>query len=135
MKIRLFYIGKPRSRPLNQAAAEYAKRLTRFCRFEAVEIRSEKEAAAAEPKALRIVLDPRGAPKTSEELARVIEGAGRDIALFIGGADGWSDGFRESADELLSLSAMTLPHELARVVLVEQLYRSFTILRGHPYPK
>ncbi|MCH7924604.1 MAG: 23S rRNA (pseudouridine(1915)-N(3))-methyltransferase RlmH, partial [Planctomycetes bacterium] len=54
---------------------------------------------------------------------------------YIGGADGFSDKFRSSADRLLSLSKMTLPHELARVVLLEQLYRAFAIMAGHPYAK
>ena len=133
MKIELFYIGKPRSRPANQLVAEYAQRLGRYCRIEIKEIRSERGAPAT--KALRIALDPLGEQPTSEEFARWIESAGRDMAFYIGGADGWSDAFRTSADRLLSLGRMTLPHELARVVLAEQLYRAFTILRGHPYPR
>ena len=134
LKIRLFYVGKPRSKPLNEAADEYAKRTTRFCRFEARELKSERS-APGKGKQLRIVLDPAGKPATSEELARWIEQAGRDVDFFIGGADGWSDDFRASADRLLALSKMTLPHELARVFLAEQIYRAFTILRGHPYPR
>ena len=134
MKIRLFYIGKARSRPLNQAADEYAKRTTRFCRFEMREIKSERD-APEDSKALRIVLDPRGKQASSERLAEWIEKAGRDVDFFIGGADGWSDEFRESADRLLSMSKMTMPHELARVLLAEQIYRAFTIMRGHPYPR
>lgn len=134
MKIRLFYIGKARSRPLNDAADEYAKRATRFCRFEMREIKSEKD-APKDSKSLRIVLDPRGKQVPSETLAQWIERAGRDVDFFIGGADGWSETFRQSADRLLSLSAMTMPHELARVLLAEQIYRAFTILRNHPYPR
>jgi 23S rRNA (pseudouridine1915-N3)-methyltransferase len=57
------------------------------------------------------------------------------VAFYIGGAEGFSAKFKESADRLLSLSQMTLPHELARVMLLEQLYRAFTILGGHPYAK
>lgn len=131
MKVEVFYIGKPRSRPLNEAAAEYGKRLGRYCRFSVREIKSEKD--APETKALRIALDPRGEPLDSAELAALLEGAQRDVAFYIGGADGWTDEFRRGADRLLSLSKMTLPHELARVVLVEQIYRAFTILSGHPY--
>jgi len=134
LKIRLFYIGKARSRPLNEAADEYAKRTTRFCRFEMREIKSEKD-APKDSKALRIVLDPRGKQVPSETLAQWIEQAGRDVDFFIGGADGWSETFRQSADRLLSLSAMTMPHELARVLLAEQIYRAFTIQRNHPYPR
>lgn len=134
MKIRLFYIGKARSRPLNQAAEEYAKRTTRFCRFEMREIKSERD-VPKDSKALRIVLDPRGKQVSSETLAEWIEKAGRDVDFFIGGADGWSDEFRGSTDRLLSMSEMTMPHELARVLLTEQIYRAFTIMRGHPYPR
>ena len=134
MKIQLFYIGKPRSRPLNEAAAEYGKRIGRFCRFEAVELKNER-AAPADRKPLRIVLDPGGKMINSQELARWVESAGRDIQFFIGGADGFSDEFRSSADRLLSLSPMTLPHELARVILAEQIYRAFAILNNHPYPR
>lgn len=137
MRVQVFYIGKPRNKALNEAAAEYAKRLGRFCRFESVEIKSESEAAGSNKpsKALRVVLDPAGRQMTSDELSRLIEGAGRDVAFYVGGAEGFSDSFRSSADRLLSLSAMTLPHELARLVLVEQVYRAFTILNGHPYPR
>ena len=131
MKVEVYYIGKPRSRPLNDAAAEYAKRLGRYCRFSIREIKSEKD--APETKALRVALDPRGEALDSAELAGLLEGAQRDVAFYVGGADGWTDEFREGADRLLSLSKMTLPHELARVVLVEQIYRAFTILSGHPY--
>lgn len=133
MKIQVFYIGKPRSRPLNEAGAEYIKRLGRFCRFEATEIKSE--AAIEDRKILHIALDPLGESLSSEELARVLESAGRDVAFYIGGAEGFSKEFRSSADRLLSLSKMTLPHELARVLLLEQIYRAFTILGGHPYAK
>jgi 23S rRNA (pseudouridine1915-N3)-methyltransferase len=131
LKVEVFYIGKPRSRPLNDAAAEYAKRLGRYCRFSIREIKSEKD--APETKALRVALDPRGETLDSAELAALLEGAQRDVAFYIGGADGWTDEFRRGADRLLSLSKMTLPHELARVVLVEQIYRAFSILSGHPY--
>jgi 23S rRNA (pseudouridine1915-N3)-methyltransferase len=128
------FVGKPRSRAFNDSAAEYAKRLKRYCRFEMLELKQEP-AAAERGKALRVVLDPRGRRMPSDGLARLVQGAGRDIDFYVGGAQGFSDEFRNSADCLLSLSEMTLPHELARVVLAEQIYRAFTILRGHPYPK
>jgi len=135
LKIELYYIGKPRSREANALAAEYGKRASRFCRFEAIQLKNEGEAESRAPKAYRVVLDPTGRAMRSEELATLIERAGRDIAFFVGGADGFSDPFRASADRLLSLSTMTLPHELARVLLAEQIYRAFTILRNHPYPR
>lgn len=135
MKIELYYIGKPRSREANALAGEYGKRTSRYCRFEAIQLKNEGEAESCAPKALRIALDPAGRAMRSEELAALIERAGRDIAFFVGGSDGFSDSFRSSADCLLSLSTMTLPHELARVLLAEQIYRAFTILRNHPYPR
>lgn len=134
MKLQLFYIGKPRSKALNEAGAEYVKRLGRFCRFELKEIKTEAEIEPGS-KVLHVALDPMGEAMTSEQLARFVESAGQDIAFYIGGAEGFSDEFRKSSDRLLSLSKMTLPHELARVVLLEQLYRAFAIMGGHPYAK
>jgi len=134
VKIRLCYISKPRSREANLLAGEYAKRITRFCRFEMVEVKGEKAIVPA-PKAFKIVLDPAGRTMTSQQLADLIEAKSGEIYFYIGGADGFSDSFRAEADQLLSLSKMTLPHELARVVLTEQIYRAFTILRNHPYPR
>ncbi len=132
MRITLNYIGKQRSRPANEMAAEYEKRLGRYCRFEMREI---KNAPSAPEKGLRVILDPAGELWTSHDLARFLERSQRDVSFFIGGTDGFSGEFRCSADQLLSLSKMTLPHELARVVLAEQIYRAFTIMRGHPYPR
>lgn len=134
MRLQVFYIGKPRSRPLNEAGAEYVKRLGRYCRFELNELKTEAS-VEDNPKVLHIALDPEGESMSSEELARLIESAGQDVAFYIGGAEGFSKKFKKSADRMLSLSKMTLPHELARVVLLEQLYRAFTILGGHPYAK
>ncbi len=133
MRVDVYYIGKPRSGPLNEAVAEYAKRLGRYCRFHIREIKSEKDAPRS--KALRVALDPRGEVMGSQRFAEFLEGAQRDVAFFVGGAEGWSEEFRRDADRLLRLSEMTLPHELARVLLVEQIYRAFTILSGHPYNK
>ena len=133
--------------------ADYARRLSREARLELIEVRparrspsisveramalEESRIEAATPAGChRIVLDERGMELTSAELARKLEtwlGAGRDIALFIGGADGLTDRFRRSADLLLALSRMTLPHGLARVVLAEQLYRANSIMHHHPY--
>ena len=132
MRVTLYYIGKHRSRPANEMASEYEKRLGRYCRFEMREIKNER---SAPEKGLRVVLDPGGELWTSRDLAGFLERSQQDVSFFIGGADGFSDEFRSSAGQLLSLSKMTLPHELARVVLAEQIYRAFTILRGHPYPR
>ncbi len=83
-----------------------------------------------------VALDERGQPGTSPDFARRIETwqmDGRDVSLVIGGADGHSAEFRQRADELLSLSRMTLPHGLARLLLIEQVYRAYTLMSGHPY--
>ena len=92
--------------------------------------------AALEPGVRRVVLDELGKPSSSRELAARIERwqqDGRDIALIIGGADGLDAELKRTADETLSLSQMTLPHGIARVLLLEQLYRASSVMKGHPY--
>ena len=84
-----------------------------------------------------VLLDSRGRQLTSEEIANFLEyhqSHGTQELLFaVGPADGWSEATRAAANNILSFGKITLPHELARVVLLEQLYRGFTILKGHPY--
>ncbi len=90
------------------------------------------------PSAAKILLDPAGRALDSAAFTSLIEKAereGRDMAFVVGGADGFSEAWKSRADLLLALSPMTLPHELARVVLAEQIYRAFATLRGHPYPR
>jgi 23S rRNA (pseudouridine1915-N3)-methyltransferase len=132
---------------------EYRERMPREARIELIEVKPEKRSAgmtaqralereseriqAALPETcLRIVLDERGRSFASTEFSRELarwRASGRDLAFLIGGADGLSAAIKASAQATLSLSAMTLPHGLARVVLAEQLYRAHTILSGHPY--
>jgi len=86
--------------------------------------------------AFRVALDERGREMSSGELARWLEGRrrdGADVAFLIGGADGLAEGTKRGAQATLRLSAMTLPHGLARVLLAEQLYRAAAILENHPY--
>jgi len=154
MRVRVFWIGKTRLPGVAELTDEYAKRLGRYCDFQGQELRevlregkrSAGGCTAAEEKLLsrsegarRVALDPAGRRWNSQELAKFLrterDGGGRAIAFCVGGAEGFSAAFREQADLLLSLSPMTLPHELARVVLLEQLYRAFTLLAGHPYPR
>jgi 23S rRNA (pseudouridine1915-N3)-methyltransferase len=93
---------------------------------------------AKHPSAKKILLDPAGKALDSTRFADLFadgEMRGHDLVFVVGGHDGLSPEWRERADVLLSLSAMTMPHELARAVLAEQIYRAFTILRGHPYPR
>ena len=89
--------------------------------------------------AVRVVLDPGGQHWTSAEFATFLQDLQRRgkhaVCFCVGGADGFSRPFRREADCLLSLSPLTLPHELARVVLLEQLYRAFALLAHHPYPR
>ena len=132
---------------------EYAKRMPREAALMLREIRAEpraegapvercieaeaKRIRAAMPKgAFAVVLDERGKACTTRELARRMEkwqAEGRDVALVIGGADGLAQDVRAGADWLWSLSPLTLPHGLVRVVVAEQLYRAHSLLRGHPY--
>ena len=100
------------------------------------QIEAERIVAALPAGCVPVVLDERGAQVTTRELAAWLSGwmaEGVSPAFVIGGADGLSDEVRTRADKLLSLSALTLPHGLARVVLAEQLYRAWSILASHPY--
>ena len=98
------------------------------------EIKTEADAETVR-KPLRVALDPRGEQLSSQAFAKLLETAGRDVVFFIGGAEGFSAEFCRRADRVVALSKMTMPHELARLALVEQIYRAFCALRGHPYPK
>ena len=85
-----------------------------------------------------MLLDPAGKGIDSSGFAKLIgkaEQEARDLVFLVGGADGLPQGWRTQGGMLLSLTPLTLPHELARVVLAEQIYRAFTMLRGHPYPR
>ena len=139
MRLHVYFIGKPRDSHAHEMSLEYIKRSERYAKCEMREIRPNRfELWAKHPSAAKIFLDPNGKPLNSFQFAEVIgkaEGDGRDMVFVIGGHDGLPAGWRERADWLLSLSAMTYPHELARVMLTEQIYRAFTILRGHPYPR
>jgi len=150
VQVRVFWIGKTRLPGIAALTEEYGKRLVRYCDFQGEELRQGKKSVggftAAEAALLarsegayRVVLDPAGKPWSSPELAAFLkkkrDGGNRAVAFCVGGAEGFSQPFRGRADLLLSLSPMTLPHELARVVLLEQLYRAFTLLAHHPYPR
>ena len=139
MKIWLYFIGKPRDAHANSVAADYVKRAARYAPVEMSEIRPDRsEPFSRHPSARKILLDPAGKSLDSAAFAGLFSDAamrGHDLVFAIGGHDGFPAGWRERADMLLSLSAMTLPHELARAMLAEQIYRAFTIMRGHPYPR
>lgn len=112
------------------------KRLAGMSVARALEREAGRIEAAVSAGCLRVALDERGRSFDSAALARSLaqwRGAGRDVAFLVGGADGLSAPLKSSAAMLLSLSPLTLPHGLARVVLAEQLYRAHTMLIGHPY--
>ena len=153
MKLRVVAVGVRMPRWVNEAFDEYAKRMPRDLRMELVEIRPEPrsqgkpsakllEAEAARllralpRECARVALDERGRALSSAGLARLLAAQrrdGGDAAFLIGGADGLAPSAKSGAQLVLSLSAMTLPHGLARVLLAEQLYRASSILHNHPY--
>jgi 23S rRNA (pseudouridine1915-N3)-methyltransferase len=139
VKIWVYYIGKPRDANLNAFAEEFVKRTTRYAQLEMREIAPARtDPWLKHPAASRILLDPAGRTLDSRAFTELIaraETEARDQVFVVGGADGLPTVWRARADLLLSLSAMTFPHELARAMLAEQLYRAFTTLRGHPYPR
>jgi 23S rRNA (pseudouridine1915-N3)-methyltransferase len=139
VKIYLYYIGKPKDPHANAIAQDFLGRTARYCPAEMREIRPDRAAIWDKHAAARkIFLDPAGKTMDSAGVAKLIAKAemeGRDLIFLIGGHDGLPAGWAARADLLLSLSAMTFPHELARALLAEQLYRAFAILRGHPYPR
>ena len=146
MKIKIAWIGKTKQPAIRALTEEYLKRISRHVLAEGVSVRDE--AALLEtsgrsagtkvgPKSTLVLMDSRGKEFTSEQFAKFL-GDYQDrnplpLIFAIGGADGFSDAARAAAQHTISLGKMTLAHELARVVLLEQIYRAFTILKGHPY--
>jgi 23S rRNA (pseudouridine1915-N3)-methyltransferase len=143
VKLWVVSVGKDRSGLFDAAVAEYTERIGRFAQLQLVELRAEgveKEGAAILGKAKSEIwaLDPRGVELSSEELAarlRKLRDSARDLSLCIGGDEGLAENVRKSSHFVWSLGKLTLPHRLARVVVLEQLYRAFEILRGSPYHK
>jgi 23S rRNA (pseudouridine1915-N3)-methyltransferase len=139
VKIHLYFFGKPRDAHANAMALDYLRRISHYAKAEMSEIRVRgADPLAKHPSAYRVCLDPSGKRLDSSGFIAMVERSereARDLVFIVGGADGLPPGWSERADLLLSLSAMTYPHELARVMLAEQIYRAFTTLRGHPYPR
>ncbi len=152
MALLVLAVGRLRA-AYRDACDDYLRRLARYARVEEAEVREASRAptveAQREEEAERlrarlpgggtvVALARDGSPWTSEELARRMDGwrvAARPLAFVLGGSRGLSGSFLASATVRWSLGPLTLPHELARVVVVEQLYRAFTIIGGHPYHK
>ena len=113
------------------ACAEYAKRMPRGYAVSRKAVKAESQLRAAIPKGARVVvLDERGKDLTTAQFAKLLQ---RETAFVIGGADGLDEAIKAAADLQLRLSSLTLPHALAQVVLMEQIYRAATFLTGHPY--
>jgi 23S rRNA (pseudouridine1915-N3)-methyltransferase len=139
VKIFLYYIGRAKDPHANALAEDFISRAGRYAPSEMREIRPDRaDLWGKHPTGRKIFLDPAGKPLDSAAFATLVgraEMEGRDLVFLIGGHDGLPAGWAARADLLLSLSAMTFPHELARAMLAEQIYRAFATLRGHPYPR
>jgi 23S rRNA (pseudouridine1915-N3)-methyltransferase len=138
VKLYLYFIGKPKEPHANAMAADFMSRAGRFARCEMREIRPDRtDPWEKHPSATIILLDPAGRALDSAGFTGLIGDAemrGRDLVFVIGGHDGLPRAWRDRAGRI-ALGPMTLPHELARVVLAEQIYRALATLRGHPYPR
>lgn len=139
MKIWLYYIGKARDEHSNAIASEFLKRSSRYIKCEIREIQPERfPIFEKHPTAQKVFLDPAGKRWDSAQFIALVDKAeneARDLVFLLGGHDGLPPEWKPKADLLLSLSPMTFPHELARAMLAEQIYRAVTTLRGHPYPR
>jgi 23S rRNA (pseudouridine1915-N3)-methyltransferase len=138
MKVQVLFVGRPRDPHLNGFAEEFIKRATRYGQVEMREIDPRKyDPFARHVGAQFVLLDPTGKLCDSyafAEMIREAELSARDLVFVIGGHDGLLPEWKAKGS-LLSISRMTFPHELARAILAEQIYRGYTILRGHPYPR
>ena len=159
MKITVIAVGKIKEKFYTDAIAEYSKRLSRYCRLEVIQVADEKTpdgASEAQERQIKekegsrilaqikdgayvIALAVQGTMLSSEQLASKLNKLGVDgqsqIVLIIGGSLGLSDEVLKQADYHLSFSPMTFPHQLMRVILLEQIYRSYRIISGEPYHK
>ena len=152
MRLRIIWIGKTRDARLRALIDDYAERLGHFVRCEVTELRelgrTDKAGIDKETKrisdglrsgSVTVLLDAGGVEWTSQQLAAHVqgwEGSGiKEVAFVIGGPNGVADDFKARVDKRWSLSRLTLTHEMARVLLFEQLYRAYTIIHGLPYQK
>ncbi len=137
MRYRAVAVGRVKDAALRAACDEYLERLRRYTRLEEREVKDEARLLEAIPEGSRLVaLSRAGEQWTSGQLADWTarwEMDGRDVTFAIGGAEALPAAVLQQAERVWSLSPLTLPHELARVILYEQLYRAYTIRRGEPY--
>lgn len=143
MKIRLLMLGKTRRGELRALLDDYAGRIRHYAEIEVNELRDATPAALRKLKldsaATLVLLDATGKQFTSQQFSHWLgdlrDRGIREVVFLCGDADGFPAQLRGAANQKISLSTLTMPHEFARVVLAEQIYRAFAILAGHPYPK
>ena len=139
MKIKIAWIGKTKEPAIESLTNEYLKRLSHYAETTGQALKDETAILAlakAKERPRLILLDSLGKQLSSEELAQFLDREQLNaipLLFAIGGSDGFSEEARRQAHFTLSLGKMTLPHELARIVVLEQIYRAFTILKNHPY--
>jgi 23S rRNA (pseudouridine1915-N3)-methyltransferase len=157
MRLLILAVGHKMPAWVSMGFEDYARRMPRDTPLQLVEIRPQPRGAGANtpaqidrmlkleaqrlrsaipPGAICVALDEHGRTASTQDLARLLEGwrrAGSDVVFLVGGADGLEVELKRSARLMLSLSTMTLPHQLVRVLLAEQLYRAASLLQGHPY--
>jgi 23S rRNA (pseudouridine1915-N3)-methyltransferase len=140
VKLTILAIGRLKEDYFQAAEAEYRKRLRPYCNLDVREVKDEGKLLAALPDGAHLyVLDERGDQLSSEQFARDIlereanRGGGAPVVFAIGGADGHSDAVRKRATRLIAFGRATIAHRLVRLVLIEQIYRGFRIVRGEPY--
>lgn len=159
MNIKIIAVGKIKEKYIREGIKEYSKRLSKYCNLEIIEVADEKAPEKLSKKDMEIIKNKEGAkllskiPQNSFIISLEIEGKGisseelskkmkdimisgiNDITFIIGGSLGLSQEVRNKANYKLSFSKMTFPHQLMRVILLEQIYRGFRIMRGEPYHK
>jgi len=143
MRIQLLFLGKTRRAEMRSLVEEYVARIGRYTPIEVREVRAESAASLKRVEfgtgATIVLLDAAGKKLGSEQFAEWIklwrDRGEREIVFLCGGAEGYPESLERRATLRISLSPLTFSHELARVMLVEQIYRAFALLAGHPYPK
>jgi 23S rRNA (pseudouridine1915-N3)-methyltransferase len=138
MRFRIVAVGKPRHPALADAIRDYEQRAAHYWPLDVREVKDDRLADALSSGATTVACDEGGRSFDSQGFAAWLDGlreAARDVAFLIGPAEGLPAAVKDGADHRLRLAPWTLPHELARLVLAEQLYRAGTILRGEPYHK
>ncbi len=145
-KVNILCVGKIKEKYFTDAIAEYAKRLTRYCEFNIIEladevsdeVRRESDAILKKMRGYTVLMDISGKAVSSTDVASILDRAyvsSPEVTFIIGGSQGVDDRVRARADERISFGKVTYPHQLMRVITAEQIYRGFNILAGTPYHK